>query len=205
MKGISIILGLILIGLVACSSGDKKQTAEESLSADIEKSIEPSAEEEMFVDVEMEEEKEIFEAEEVSLSKGPKREVVSKVVIKEFGDYKVKRGDTLLYISFKIYGDYRKWRNILNVNPGLNPKGLAAGMVIKYQMPAKDFQWRPQGMGHLIMKGETLGKISMLHYGTSKRWKDIHINNKHMIVDPDLIFAGFTLYYIPNQVANAEL
>ena len=44
--------------------------------------------------------------------------------------------------------------------------------------------------------------ISKKKYGTPVRWKSIWDNNKPMIKDPNLIFAGFTLYYIPdNSVA----
>ena len=211
MKGITIITVFVLIGLIACSSGDKKKTEEESLSADIEKSIDDSGDEEIMAEIELEEVTEspevteMVEEEQVVRNDGPRREIVSKVTIKELGNYTVSRGDTLLYISFKLYGDYRKWRDILNVNPGLNPDNLNAGSMIKYQMPVEKFNYRPKGLGHLITKGETLGTISMLHYGTSKKWVDIHLNNAEMILDPDLIFAGFTLYYVPDSVANAEL
>jgi nucleoid-associated protein YgaU len=201
-------LGVILLGLIACSSGDKKKQEEESLSSDVEKSMADSEGEEIFAEIELEEEEtapgvtEMVEEDTVVVSEGPKREIVSKVTIKELGDYQVKKGDTLLYIAFKIYGDYRKWRQVLSVNPGLNPGNIMAGMIIRYEIPMEKFNYNPQGVGHLIVRGETLGTISMLHYGTSKRWKDIHRNNQDMIMNPDLIFAGFTLYYIPDTVAK---
>ena len=47
--------------------------------------------------------------------------------------------------------------------------------------------------------GETLGTISNKHYGVTKRWKDLYENNRPMIKDPNLIFAGFTLYYVPDR------
>ena len=109
MKGISIIIGLILIGLLACSSGDKKKKEDDSLSADVEKSMGTTEGEEIFAELDMVEEKEgpgvteMVEEEEVVIFDGPKREIVSKVTISELGDYRIKRGDTLLYISFKIY------------------------------------------------------------------------------------------------------
>ena len=204
MKGISIILVLVLLGLFACSSGDKKQPKEESLSADVEKSMGDEEGEEIFAEIEMEEEKQDLEITEMVEEEdvGPKREIVSEVTITELGDYRVKRGDTLLYIAYKIYGDYRKWRDVLGVNPGIDPNNLMAGTKIKYQIPMEKFVWNRNGVGHLITRGETLGTISALHYGTSKRWKEIHRNNRDMIMDPNLIFAGFTLYYIPDVVAK---
>jgi len=208
MKVISILLGFVLIGLLACSSGKKKEPQPESLSADVEKSLEEPEGEQIFTEVEMEEESpqltEMVEEEQMVVSEGPKREILSKVTITELGNYKVKRGDTLLYIAFKIYGDYRKWRSLLQTNPGLNPKDISAGDVLKFEIPEVAFNWNRQGLAHLIQRGETLGKISMLHYGTSQRWKEIHENNRDMILDPNLIFAGFTLYYVPDQVARAD-
>jgi nucleoid-associated protein YgaU len=114
-----------------------------------------------------------------------------------YGNYKVKRGDTLMLIAFKIYGDYTKWRTIANLNPGSSR--LAVGSVIKFQKPKRRFSWDPEGLPHLIRNGETLGTISNQKYGTQKRWKSIWNNNRPLIRNPNLIFAGFTVYYIPDE------
>lgn len=114
-----------------------------------------------------------------------------------YGNYKVKRGDTLMLIAFKIYGDYTKWRSIANLNPGSS--SLAVGSVIKFQKPKRRFSWDPEGLPHLIRNGETLGTISNQKYGTMKRWKSIWNNNRPLIRNPNLIFAGFTVYYIPDE------
>lgn len=115
----------------------------------------------------------------------------------EYGNYTVKRGDTLMLIAFKIYGDYTKWRSIANMNPGSS--SLAVGSVIKFQKPARRFSWDPEGLPHLIRNGETLGTISNQKYGTMSKWKSIWNNNRPLIRDPNLIFAGFTVYYIPSE------
>lgn len=114
-----------------------------------------------------------------------------------YGNYTVKRGDTLMLIAFKIYGDYTKWRSIANLNPGTS--SLSVGSVIKFQKPTRRFSWDPEGLPHLIRNGETLGTISNQKYGTMSRWKSIWNNNRPLIKDPNLIFAGFTVYYIPNE------
>lgn len=109
-------------------------------------------------------------------------------------EYVVKEGETLMWIAFKLYGDYRKWRELKSMNPAAFQNGLQAGTRIKYN--SSQFQWNPQGLPHLIRSGETLGTISNDKYGTSAKWRNIYNNNRDMIKDPNLIFAGFTLYYI---------
>ena len=113
------------------------------------------------------------------------------------GVYKVRKGETLMLIAFKLYGDYGKWKKIQQNNPHLKGKPLRAGMELSYDAPREGFEWSPQGLPHLIKRGDTLGKISKNKYGTSKKWKTIWDNNKPLIKDPNLIFAGFTLYYVP--------
>lgn len=118
------------------------------------------------------------------------------------GEYTVRRGDTLLLIAFNIYGDYTKWRDISRLNNGISH--INEGQVLQYEIPAEEFVWNPQGNPHLIREGETLGTISSDKYGTSARWRSIYDNNRPMIQDPNLIFAGFTLYYIPDRGIASE-
>jgi 5'-nucleotidase len=47
------------------------------------------------------------------------------------GTYTIARGDTLVEIAARLYGDAKKWRVIANANPGLNPNRLLIGQVIK--------------------------------------------------------------------------
>lgn len=51
----------------------------------------------------------------------------------------------------------------------------------------------------MIRTGETLGTISNTVYQTPKKWKDIWENNKPLIKNPNVIYAGFTLYYKSNS------
>ena len=117
----------------------------------------------------------------------------------EVGRLKVKRGETLMMIAFNLYGDYTKWKRLRNMNPGINPHSLAAGQVIKYEVPEEEFSWVPNGNPYLIKRGDTLGTISKDKYGTPKKWRDIYNNNSPLIRDPNLIFAGFTIYYIDGE------
>jgi nucleoid-associated protein YgaU len=49
-------------------------------------------------------------------------------------EYTVKTGDTLEGIARAQLGDGQKWRSIVEINPGLDPKALKIGQKIK--MPA---------------------------------------------------------------------
>lgn len=116
----------------------------------------------------------------------------------EFQVYEVKKNETLMWIAFKLYGDYRKWKELANWNGTHFASGaLRAGTEIKYK--SSSFVWRPKGNPYLIERGDYLSKISKKVYGTPMEWKRIWENNRPMIRYPDLIFAGFTLYYVPKE------
>lgn len=116
----------------------------------------------------------------------PKRELI---------DYKIKKGDTLMLISDQLYGDYRRWKEIHALNP-ISVKKLRIGNTIKVFKPNSP-QILKKGLPYIIKKGDTLGTISKDKYGTFKLWRSLYEHNKTLIKDPDHIFAGFTIYYIP--------
>lgn len=112
----------------------------------------------------------------------------------EFAYYTAQKGDTYMLMAWKIYGDYSKWREIAALNGG--GAKVASGTRVKYYPPAEAFNWNPEGDPYLILNGDTLGRISNKVYGTEKKWRGIWNNNKPLIRDPNLIFAGFTIYYL---------
>lgn len=116
----------------------------------------------------------------------------------EFSEYVVKPGDTLMMVGFRLFGDYTYWKDLKKWNK-LSSMKLEKGMVLKYKAPREEFVWRPNGLPHLVRKGEYLGSISKDKYGTVKRWVEIFNNNKPLIKDPNLVFAGFTIYYVPDK------
>lgn len=122
----------------------------------------------------------------------------------QVGTYTIESGDTYMLIAFKLYGDYRKWKSVADMNPGLSSAQLSVGQNIKYDMPSQPFVWNPQGNPHMIQSGETLGTIANNKYGSAMRWKDIYNNNRPMILDKNMIFAGFTLYWIPDRDIASE-
>lgn len=46
------------------------------------------------------------------------------------GSYTIRKGDTLWSIAARHYGDGKMWTQIVDANPGLDPKKLAVGQVI---------------------------------------------------------------------------
>lgn len=116
--------------------------------------------------------------------------------------YKVQKGDTMMMVAFKIYGDYRKWKDLRTWNKDV--KKIADGVELKYQVPDAKFGWMPNGLPYLVKTGDTLQIVSMDKYGTTRKWKAIYNNNRPLIRDPNLIFAGFTIYYEPIRELASE-
>jgi nucleoid-associated protein YgaU len=114
--------------------------------------------------------------------------------------YTVRKNETLMLISFKLYGDYERWREIARQNRDTLAGGnqLREGMVLRYRAPAREFVWNPSGQPYLIRTGDSLSKISGNVYNDIRKWKLIWNNNKPLIKDPNKIFAGFTIYYLEN-------
>lgn len=114
----------------------------------------------------------------------------------ESATYTVKENETLMMIAFNIYGDYAKWREIAarNQDKLQGSTTVTAGMQLSYDAPAQPFTFSPSGNPYLIVKGDTLGLISQKTYGRHRFWKDIWDNNRPLIKDPNIIFAGFTIY-----------
>ena len=112
-----------------------------------------------------------------------------------------------MMISFKIYGEWSSWRQLYSWNEEilLNENSLSAGMKLKYVAPTEEFSWQPEGNPYLVLRGDTLGIISTKVYeGQKKYWKNIWENNRPLIKDPNLIFAGFTLYYQPLEQISEQ-
>ena len=215
-----LILLLVSISLVSCGSSNDEgvegeaagvEMADEELGEEVEESdvdgeVAEASDEELVDEEDFVEEDELAKDDSVG-SEEVFEEVAdsgsAKPVIGTTGNmktYSVGKNETLMLIAFKIYGDFRRWKDIAKHNQGVLKDGqtVSSGMVIKYEEPVEEFVWTPQGEPYLIKWGDTLGLISNNVYGTMKRWKDIWSNNKVLIKDPNKIYAGFTIYYIPD-------
>lgn len=114
----------------------------------------------------------------------------------QFLYYTAAPGETLMLLAFKFYSDHRQWKKIFKANSneldGL--PDITKFVELRLPKPLKQFQ-EPNGMPYLIKPGDSLSLISRKVYGEMKWWQEIWKNNQEMISDPNLIFAGFTLFY----------
>jgi nucleoid-associated protein YgaU len=211
MKLLHLLLIFALLGTVACSNNKTKSEDSEAVSAagmdeeDSDFVVDSEEDEDLLVDDTVESEPnedEIAEADDEELI-DDELDIVATGGDEE-GSYTVQKGDTLMWIAFKIYGDYAKWQQVEEENPGLSANSLKPGDTVNYTGSMFSDTYRPKGKSHLVLGGETLGTISNDRYGTVKRWKSIYTNNQPLIKDPNLIFAGFTLYYVPGRDVASE-
>ena len=152
--------------------------------------------------------------------KGPIDPLTDPVIVDEkmsppvedekYGLYQVQENDTLMLISWKLYGDIHRWRELekLNGEDLLQSSGqLHIGMNIRYKYPKEEFEIHVEGEPYLIVRGDTLKGISDKVYETSHYWGVLFHNNRHLIRDPNLIYAGFTIYYPsdPDQYQKRSL
>lgn len=129
--------------------------------------------------------------------KAPEPQVTSG----EHISYTVQSGDTLMKIAFEQYGNLYEWKKIKELNSDQleGQSQLKPGMVLKIEKPAVPVVIEKNGERYLIKHGDTLGVISNNVYGTQTRWKEIWNNNKQLIKNPNKIYAGFYLYYVPDS------
>lgn len=125
----------------------------------------------------------------------------------EMRDYKVKRGDTLMKIAFKLYGDIDRWKDLKSWNSGTvgRASALEKGTVLKYRDEG-EFVLEKHDYSYKIQNGDTLGGIAKNIYGRQNKWKKLRSFNQRLIKDPNRIFAGFLLYYniTPEEQQEAE-
>ncbi len=196
----------VLFSLVSCSNTSKKESATDELATTADSTdFIVDSDTDQLDNVIAEESKEMAAEERPApiLEEAGAMAAEQETVIADVGQYTVEKNDTLMYIAFKIYGDYGKWKELAEMNPGKNGN-LKVGEVLKFTPPAEKFVWNPKGNPYLIKTGDTLGIISKDVYGVVKRWREIYDNNRPMIKDPNLIFAGFTLYYVPDRDIASE-
>lgn len=122
-------------------------------------------------------------------------------------DYRVQPGDTLMKIAFETYGNVYDWKKIRDANSGVvaDFNRIPPGTVLKVERPAYPVTIDRNGEKYLIKVGDTLGTISRDVYGTDTKWKRLWENNRQLIRDPNRIYAGFHLYYLPEDGSPQQL
>lgn len=125
-----------------------------------------------------------------------KGEKVKKVSEERF--YMVKKGDTLYSIARRFYGDGKMWSVIWKANRGVvkEPSRLAAGVRLRLPDHAEEKE-DPEYETYIVQKGDTLSKISRLHYGTSKFVDLILEANRDTIREPGRLRVGMLVRIPP--------
>lgn len=203
----SIISLLMLTALISSCSVKKKDQTVESMDSGIEltdavevseEAITEGGDDDLFAEQEPE----------IAVEDTTNQLETSPININQTATYEVRKNETLMIIAFNLYGDYRRWKELRDMNSEiLNGKNqVLPGMQIKYTIPETTFEYQANGNPYLILKGDTLGIISTTTYGTNKYWKDIWKNNEVLIRDPNRIYAGFTIYTpeLPGQKVAAQ-
>jgi nucleoid-associated protein YgaU len=137
---------------------------------------------------------------EIENSRQPNSTVgVRPVVISKDGktqQYKVKPGDTLMKISFEMFGNLYRWKEIYEANRGkfADYKAMPIGTVLTiYGVEYVVIQ--RNGKPYLIKRNDTLRRISNQLYGNADYWQELWHNNPQLIQNPNQIYYGFTMYY----------
>lgn len=198
---------MVVISFVSCSRGKTASSASEDVSIELADAVEYSNDTQttQTLSDDFTQEQSLEQVSNEIIAENPTTEeaieqadtafvpVIEEVVMES---YQVQENDTLMLVAFKVYGDYSRWREIAEYNSELlkGSTSLEKGMNLQYKAPKERFEFRPDGNPYLVKKGDYLVKISHKTYGTSKHWEAIWKNNQPLIKDPNVVFAGFTIY-----------
>jgi len=127
--------------------------------------------------------------------------------------YRIKSGDTLGQISLDQLGTSRRWREIVELNPGLNEKKLYVGKEILLPatagapaviQPQSAPRTQPATAGavYTVKSGDNLWKIAARTLGDRDRWREIRDLNPN--IDPDKIRVGQKLTLPASARASSE-
>ncbi len=125
------------------------------------------------------------------------------------GSYTVRRGDTLSEIAQRQLGTQARWRELLALNPGLDPQRLREGQTLRLPAgpaapssspatPAPDPVKEPaRGRStersplYTVQPGDTLSEVAQRELGASGRWSEIVELNPGL--DPHRLIVGQVL------------
>lgn len=135
--------------------------------------------------------------------------------------YTIQAGDTFSSIAQKLYGSERRWVDIAQANPTVDPARLRVGQVIRLPgttvagasaASAQPAAQTPrlasaasagQGRSYTVQPRDTLSSIARRFYGDSSKWHIIYEANRARIgSNPDRMPAGVTLVIPPASRAS---
>ena len=99
--------------------------------------------------------------------------------------------------TLKPTGNYRPDKTLDHVKEILDKwdKDSPLKKVAKVAKKAKteSLETKSAKLTHVVVRGDTLGKIAKFHYNDALKYKLIYEANTHMLTDPDRIYAGQVL------------
>ncbi|HEX7008858.1 MAG TPA: LysM peptidoglycan-binding domain-containing protein [Phycisphaeraceae bacterium] len=134
--------------------------------------------------------------------------------------YTIQAGDTFSSIAQKLYGSERRWVDIAQANPTIDPARLRVGQVIRLPgaaagasaASAQPAAQTPrlasaasagQGRSYTVQPRDTLSSIARRFYGDSSKWYIIYQANRARIgSNPDRMPAGISLVIPPASQAT---
>ncbi len=131
--------------------------------------------------------------------------------------YVVKSGDTLSEISLAVLGTSKRWKEIIDANPGLDPKRMVVGARLKMPSGAKVQSGGQSSSGspdpakpkakakaegtYVVGSGDSLWKIAQRTLGDGERWKEIAELNPS--IDANKLLVGAKLVLPAGAKADA--
>ena len=116
-------------------------------------------------------------------------------------------------IARVLYGDVKRFKEIQDANPDVDPCSLQIGQVIKLPEPVSldgsgvkksatgssaAARSSETGRTYEVKSGDTLAGISKEFYGDALRWRKIYDSNRDVIANPDVLQLG-TVLLIPEK------
>jgi nucleoid-associated protein YgaU len=139
----------------------------------------------------------------------PKEPALEKTVDGDEGEYVVAAGDSLGIISSRIYGTSKKWQELAEANDLKAPFFIFPGDVLKFKVSTPKAKKFVAGVKEslktvVVEKGDTLAKIAEKIYGDKDAWKKFMVYNRPKIGNPNKIFVGMKLTYLPRAKVVSE-
>jgi LysM repeat protein len=124
-------------------------------------------------------------------------------------EYTIRSGDTLSEIAQRELGTKNRWREIVELNPGLDPARLRVGTKIRLsgatavesaqpvtpqpKVAATKPSAKPAagGRSYSVRSGDTLSQIAQRELGTQSRWREIVELNPGL--DPAKLLVGTSI------------
>ncbi len=143
----------------------------------------------------------------------PEPAPTQRLVPPEFTLYTVQRGDDLMVISQRLYGQTRHWQAISKANPNLDPRRLRVGQELLVPKDPGNIQGKvvdaagetqtpappePETIEHVVQRNDSLWKIAEAFYGSGVKWTIIRDANRDLVGEEgEKLRAGMTLRIPP--------